>query len=60
MQEKRCRHCGSSAIKVKEIEIRHINSHNMSVASKQKVTELECMSCGLVISLDKASAACSR
>lgn len=55
MQETCCRHCGSTSVKLKEIEIRHINSRTMNIASKQKVTELECTGCGLVTSMDKAA-----
>jgi ribosomal protein L40E len=55
MQETQCRHCGSCEVRVKEIEIRHINSHTMALNAKEKVRELECQRCGWVASLSQDS-----
>jgi hypothetical protein len=56
MQEKFCGHCGGSQIQTKEIEIRHINSNTMALASRQKVIELFCKACGWVSSIEKTPA----
>jgi ribosomal protein L40E len=41
-----CRYCGSNNLATKEIEIRRINVLNMSISSRQQVTEFECRRCG--------------
>lgn len=51
MQEARCRNCGSTSVRVKEIELRHINPSNMTIRSRETVRESECKSCGLVLSV---------
>ena len=51
MQQTQCHHCASTDVRVKDIEIRHINSHTMALNGKEKVQELECLRCGWVISL---------
>lgn len=43
-----CRYCGSSNLKHKEIEIRHVNSNTMQIKQLRKVIELECRVCGWV------------
>jgi hypothetical protein len=51
MQEVKCRNCGSHSVRVKEIELRHINPRSMALRSREIVRESECKSCGLVLSL---------
>jgi hypothetical protein len=48
MQNMLCLSCGSQELNTKEIEIRHINSITMTIASWEKVIELECRYCGWV------------
>ena len=51
MQEHQCRHCGSSEVLVKEIEVRHINSVTMVLNAKEVLKELECKHCGWIVAL---------
>jgi len=51
MQDEKCRYCGSQDVRVRNIEIRQINSRTMALCSKENVRELECNRCGYVLSL---------
>jgi len=43
-----CRYCGSSDLKVKEVEIRRVNAVTMAIAALYHVTEHECSCCGWI------------
>ena len=51
MQNAKCRNCGSHDIRVKDIEIRHLNANTMVLRSREMVREAECKACGLVLTL---------
>lgn len=51
MQDGKCRHCGSLDVRGKNLEIRHVNLNNMQPRSREMVRELECLSCGFVVSV---------
>ncbi len=57
MQARICRYCGSSSLKRKEIEIRHLNSTTLQLKQLQKVVELECDTCGWVGTEEQGAAA---
>lgn len=52
-----CRYCGSNNLATKEIEIRRINVFNMTISSRQQVTEFECQHCGWTGTADMLPAA---
>lgn len=52
MQNKRCGSCGSQDTRIKEFEIRHVNSRTMKLNSSQKMKELVCRECDWHITLD--------
>lgn len=55
MKEGQCRNCGSVNIRLKEIQVRHINSRTMCLSSTETVHELECKACGWVVAAEKGA-----